>query len=274
MLEISENCENAIGFLEASERVEATGRTVSRIDLLYRCQNCSRCLLAAETKTNFFGQKLDDERLDACLKLQPLLEHCRGYLVYAVTDLWCHGLRKVVALLSGEALAGAGSQAGSDMHASHGSPKPTSGTRRALGVADALQEHMALSREHDALMREVAELRDAGKIGEARRLMKKTEAVYGQLKALESNDAERAGQASSMASGPASCCAGGWFPSTRKAPRIPSTPTSTPRSKTSRRVHIGADCAGAASAASCVQLERRALESDVRVACPLPDTFS
>jgi hypothetical protein len=40
---------------------------------------------------------------------------------------------------------------------------------RTLDVADALREHIALSREHAALMREVAELRDAGKIGEARR---------------------------------------------------------------------------------------------------------
>jgi hypothetical protein len=51
-----------------------------------------------------------------------------------------------------------------------------------LGVTDALREHMALTREHKALMREVAELRDAGKVGEARRLMKKTEAVYGELR--------------------------------------------------------------------------------------------
>jgi hypothetical protein len=35
-------------------------------------------------------------------------------------------------------------------------------------------------------MREVAELRDAGQIADARRLMKKTEATYVRLKALES----------------------------------------------------------------------------------------
>jgi hypothetical protein len=58
--------------------------------------------------------------------------------------------------------------------------------RTAPGVAGALQEHLALSREHEALMREVAELRDAGKVGDARQLMKKTEAVCGRLKALES----------------------------------------------------------------------------------------
>ena len=45
---------------------------------------------------------------------------------------------------------------------------------------------MALSREHKALMREVAELRDAGKIADARRLMKKAETTYDRLKALES----------------------------------------------------------------------------------------
>jgi hypothetical protein len=45
---------------------------------------------------------------------------------------------------------------------------------------------MRLSREHKALMRKVAELRDARKSGEARKAMQRTEAVYEQLKALES----------------------------------------------------------------------------------------
>lgn len=54
-----------------------------------------------------------------------------------------------------------------------------------LGVADTLQEHMRLVAEHTALMLEVAELRDAGKIGDARRAFKKTEAVHAQIRAIE-----------------------------------------------------------------------------------------
>jgi response regulator RpfG family c-di-GMP phosphodiesterase len=54
-----------------------------------------------------------------------------------------------------------------------------------LGVAEALAKHMALSREHEELMRDVAELHNAGKIGAARRVMKRTEVVYERLKALE-----------------------------------------------------------------------------------------
>lgn len=54
-----------------------------------------------------------------------------------------------------------------------------------LGVADTLQEHMRLVAEHKDLMQEVAELRDAGKIGEARRLFKKTEAMHAQIRAIE-----------------------------------------------------------------------------------------
>ena len=54
-----------------------------------------------------------------------------------------------------------------------------------FSVADALRDHIALTKEHRALMHDVAELRDAGKIAAARHLMKKTEKVYGQLEALE-----------------------------------------------------------------------------------------
>jgi hypothetical protein len=64
--------------------------------------------------------------------------------------------------------------------------RPPYRTNSTLGVADALAEHMRLSREHKALMREVAELRDARKSREARKAMQRTEAVYEQLKALES----------------------------------------------------------------------------------------
>lgn len=64
--------------------------------------------------------------------------------------------------------------------------RPPYRTSSTLGVADALAEHMRLSREHKALMRKVAELRDARKSGEARKAMQRTEAVYEQLKALES----------------------------------------------------------------------------------------
>ena len=64
--------------------------------------------------------------------------------------------------------------------------RPPHRTYSTLGVADALAEHMRLSREHKALMREVVELRDARKIREARKAMQRTEAVYEQLKAPES----------------------------------------------------------------------------------------
>lgn len=57
--------------------------------------------------------------------------------------------------------------------------------RSALPIADVLAEHMRLSAEHKALMQEVAELRDAGKIGDARRAFKKTEAVHAQLRVIE-----------------------------------------------------------------------------------------
>lgn len=57
--------------------------------------------------------------------------------------------------------------------------------RRSLPVADTLHEHMALSQERATLMRQVAEARDAGKLREAQRLMKKTDAVHKRIKALE-----------------------------------------------------------------------------------------
>lgn len=43
-----------------------------------------------------------------------------------------------------------------------------------LPIADVLKEHMALTREHKSLMRQVAELRDIGKTAAAQRLMKRT----------------------------------------------------------------------------------------------------
>jgi hypothetical protein len=58
-------------------------------------------------------------------------------------------------------------------------------SRPSGGITDALAQHIALTHEHKVLMREVTELRDAGKIREALKAMKKTEATFAKLQEIE-----------------------------------------------------------------------------------------
>lgn len=54
-----------------------------------------------------------------------------------------------------------------------------------LPVQDDLLELLALRPKHAALMEKVAELRDAGKVREARATFEKTKAVWARIEAIE-----------------------------------------------------------------------------------------
>lgn len=57
--------------------------------------------------------------------------------------------------------------------------------RSGLPVHDDLLELVALRKKHEALMAQVAELRDADQIRKARAAFKETEAIWGRIKAIE-----------------------------------------------------------------------------------------